>query len=240
MAKDLPYFKFFCSEWSDGDITLEDYDVQGLFINICAYYWSNECDLSLVKLKKRFKNESESINLLIKNGIIKSESDIVSISFLDEQKQDRERGSEVKSRAGKASAEAKRLAKLKQEFNTKSTEDQHVLNLCSTESQLLREEEIREDKKRNISLSLENDFAVFWDKYNKKVDSRKCKDKFLKLKDSERTKILSVVDSYVYSTPDIQFRKNPLTWLNGKCWDDIEENIFLPTKDKPYGKTNQI
>ena len=33
MAKDLPYFKFFCSEWNDGDITLEDFNLQGLFIN---------------------------------------------------------------------------------------------------------------------------------------------------------------------------------------------------------------
>ena len=47
MAKSLPYFKFFCSEWSDGDITLEDYQTQGLFINICAYYWSNECIVEL-------------------------------------------------------------------------------------------------------------------------------------------------------------------------------------------------
>ena len=50
MAKDLPYFKFFCSEWNDGDITLESYKIQGLFINVCSYYWSNECDLSLIKL----------------------------------------------------------------------------------------------------------------------------------------------------------------------------------------------
>ena len=59
MAKDLPYFKFFCSEWSDGDITLEDFETQGLFINICAYYWSNECIVSLDKVNKKFKLCSE-------------------------------------------------------------------------------------------------------------------------------------------------------------------------------------
>ena len=56
MAKQLPYFKFFVSEWSDGDITIEDYNIQGLFINICSYYWSKECELSTKILYKRFKH----------------------------------------------------------------------------------------------------------------------------------------------------------------------------------------
>ena len=64
MAKDLPYFKFFCSEWSDGDITLESYEAQGLFINICSYYWSNECDVNYKKLLKKFRGYEDIINQL--------------------------------------------------------------------------------------------------------------------------------------------------------------------------------
>ena len=63
-------------------------------------------------------------------------------------------------------------------------------------------------------------FDVFWEKYNKKQDSKKCLDKWLKLSDSEINAALDKVDEYVKSTPDVQFRKNPLTWLNGKCWED--------------------
>jgi uncharacterized protein YdaU (DUF1376 family) len=63
-------------------------------------------------------------------------------------------------------------------------------------------------------------FDVFWEKYNKKQDSKKCLDKWLKLSDSEINAALDKVDEYVHSTPDVQFRKNPLTWLNGKCWED--------------------
>ena len=55
MAKDLPYFKFFVSEWNDGDITLEDFQTQGLFVNLCAYYWSNECEITLTKAIKKFR-----------------------------------------------------------------------------------------------------------------------------------------------------------------------------------------
>ena len=90
MAKDLPYFKFFVSEWNDGDITLEDFETQGLFINICAYYWSNECEIKLSKTKKKFRNVSEdSFQNLIDSEVIKVEDDIITINFLDEQKEDR-------------------------------------------------------------------------------------------------------------------------------------------------------
>ena len=89
MAKDLPYFKFFCSEWNDGDITLESYEVQGLFINICSYYWSNECEVELIKLKKKFKQNIELIDYIIKENLIKVLDGFIVISFLDEQKEER-------------------------------------------------------------------------------------------------------------------------------------------------------
>jgi len=76
-------------------------------------------------------------------------------------------------------------------------------------------------------------FDVFWEKYNKKQDSKKCFDKWLKLSDSEINAALDKVDEYVRSTPDVQFRKNPLTWLNGKCWEDeIITPIQLGAKTK--------
>jgi hypothetical protein len=96
MAKDLPYFKFFCSEWNDGDITLEDYETQGLFINICSYYWSNECDITFTKLKKKFKGYENLIDELLKAGLIKEcVNDDLAISFLDEQKDERSVKSKV-------------------------------------------------------------------------------------------------------------------------------------------------
>ena len=67
-------------------------------------------------------------------------------------------------------------------------------------------------------------FDIFWNIYNKKIDTRKCKDKFEKLSEKERLLILDVVQAYVNSQPDVKFRKNPLTWLNGKCWNDELEN----------------
>ena len=103
-----------------------------------------------------------------------------------------------------------------------------------------QEEEKEEEQEEELPLTLDNDFNLFWNKYNKKIDSKKCKDKFKKLSKIQVETILKVVDSYVAATSDVQYRKNPLTWLNGECWKDVEVNTFLPTKDKPFGKSNQL
>jgi hypothetical protein len=86
MAKELPYFKFYSSEWMAGDITLEDFETQGVFINVCVVYWSRAGDVTLPRLKKRFRENPACIKTLIDEGFIKvDEDDNVSITFLDEQ-----------------------------------------------------------------------------------------------------------------------------------------------------------
>jgi len=158
MAKDLPYFKFFCSEWSDGDVTLESYEAQGLFINICSYYWSNECIVTYKKLLKKFRGYELILDQLKNENIFKLNKDeTICISFLDEQQNERNEKSKIKSRGGKASAEARKLKK-EQKVNTSLTENEHVLNSCSTESQLLREEKRREEKIREEKTVLKTNF----------------------------------------------------------------------------------
>ena len=77
-------------------------------------------------------------------------------------------------------------------------------------------------------------FDDFWNLYNKKVDTKKCKDKFEKLSDKELEQIKSSLPDYIASTPDVQYRKNPLTYLNGKCWmDEIKKEIKLDWKGDP-------
>lgn len=72
----------------------------------------------------------------------------------------------------------------------------------------------------NIEVSVEKQFETFWNLYWKKVERKNCFTAFKRLKKSEVEKVLEVVRYYVASTPDIQFRKNPLTWLHGRCWED--------------------
>jgi uncharacterized protein YdaU (DUF1376 family) len=69
-------------------------------------------------------------------------------------------------------------------------------------------------------------FEIFWNAYGKKQDGKKCLEKWMKLSIDEINAALDKVDAYVASTPDVTYRKNPLTWLNGKCWND---EIIKPT-----------
>lgn len=87
MAKELPYFRFTASEWQNGKISIESYELQGFFMSVCCYYWSNNCEMTKSHLEKRFKHDKELIYELINNEIMKYEpvSDSISILFLDEQ-----------------------------------------------------------------------------------------------------------------------------------------------------------
>lgn len=76
-------------------------------------------------------------------------------------------------------------------------------------------------------------FALFWDEYGKKVDRKKCEAKFNKLKSDDLEKIRTHVPQYVLSKPDPQFRKNPLTYLNGECWND---EIILSQEQRDQAK----
>jgi hypothetical protein len=76
------------------------------------------------------------------------------------------------------------------------------------------------EKAKLKSLSLENDFKKFWDLYDYNNGLSKCKVKFFSIKQEDIDIILKVVSDYVTSTPDKQYRKHPLTWLKGRCWED--------------------
>lgn len=63
-------------------------------------------------------------------------------------------------------------------------------------------------------------FEDFWALYDKKTGKEKSLQKWAKLKQSDKEKIMQHVPDYVASQPDKTYRKNPETYLNGKCWND--------------------
>lgn len=89
MAKDSPYFKFYVSEYNDGDIQLCSMAAQGLFTNLCSHYWSKEGQLLLSKAKRLWKVSEKVWKELIEERVIKIEDDKIIISFLDEQLNER-------------------------------------------------------------------------------------------------------------------------------------------------------
>ena len=143
MAKELPYFKFEPAEYLTKDISFCSLSAQGLFINICSYYWQRNCELTKDQLLRRLNNEKE-LNELVKEGAIDLIGNDISIKFLDLQLQE----VEIKSKTNKANGSKGGRPKknpteteLKPNLNPIETED-------ITESKGIREDKIREEKRR--------------------------------------------------------------------------------------------
>ena len=77
-------------------------------------------------------------------------------------------------------------------------------------------------------------FEKFWNLYNKKIGHKKCKQIWKRINKNLHPEIFEHVKKYVESTPDINFRKNPQTYLNGECWNDeirdSKEDNSVPTQ----------
>jgi hypothetical protein len=171
MAKELPYFKFFVSEWSDGDITLEDYNVQGIFISLCSYYWSKECKITLTKAQKKFKDIDVKIfDILKESKIIKIIDGNIIINFLDEQRSDRN----IKTLTNRVNGAKGGRPKnpIKNELKPKNNPVGYDSDSeTKAKQKAIREEKRRKEKKREYAefvFLLEKEYETLCNKYNKK------------------------------------------------------------------------
>jgi hypothetical protein len=90
----------------------------------------------------------------------------------------------------------------------------------------------------NIQETKKQRFEEFWTLYDKKVERKSCYNKFIKLDLEVIEKIINVVPFYVKLTPDIKYRKNPETWINGECWnDEIKDSKQIASNTKNIEKT---
>jgi hypothetical protein len=142
MAAELPYFKFFPGEYMKGDITICSMEAQGLFVNVCSYYWMKLGDLKLTSVQHRFNTCSTALEELLNNEIFVVKDGKICIGFMDDQLDEFEKMRNKKSRAGRISAK-------KRKGNTCSTGVQHNPN---------KEEKIREDKDKRRSVESFIDF----------------------------------------------------------------------------------
>jgi hypothetical protein len=133
MAKELPYFKFEPAEYLTKDISFCSIGSQGLFINICSYYWQRECSLTVEQVKRRFNYPNE-LQELIDEGIIDIENSVIKIKFLDLQYEDATKLSNKNSLNGSKGGRPKK----------NPTETQNKPKQNPTESQT---KGIREDKR---------------------------------------------------------------------------------------------
>jgi len=129
MAKEIPYFRFYPGEWIAKNITMLPMSAQGVFINVCCYYWVNDCDLSERIVNERFNGRSNDVQTLVENDIIKiTENGKIEISFLDEQYE------QLITQAGKRTNAARiaGLASAKKRSTNRITKRQRIVNESST------------------------------------------------------------------------------------------------------------
>lgn len=160
MAKELPYFRFTVSEWLNDDISIESYAHKGAFIDACAYYWSQDCDLTLAKLKKKFSNATSLLTDLVSIGVIKHESrhDKIKIEFLDSQydllSEKRKARQSAGSKGGNATAMLKQKGsykdKDKDNNNDKDNIGEEKTELTPFEESLEKFYKFRKEKKKPI------------------------------------------------------------------------------------------
>lgn len=121
MAKELPYFRFTVQEWQNGDISLERFELQGLFISVCGFYWLKDCDCTLAMLNKKYSNATNELNELIELGILKHENrhDKVEIVFLNNQYDLLSEKRKLRQSAGSKGGNAKAMLKQKGSYKDK-------------------------------------------------------------------------------------------------------------------------
>jgi hypothetical protein len=138
MAKGLPYFKFTPSEWLTGEICFEDLETQGLFINICAWYWQRDGNLTVQDITKRYNKPTAFNSLSIR--FLNIENEHIKIAFLDEQLMERNHVSKVNSKNGSKGGRPKTKEEKPTAFNSLS-------ETKANENPIRKEEEKEQEKK---------------------------------------------------------------------------------------------
>ena len=156
MAKELPYFQFEPAEYLTKDISFCTLSAQGLFINICSYYWQRKCDLTKDQFLRRFNYEDEFIELQ-NEGIIDLIDNKIIIKFLDDQYFNATKKSRINSENGSKGGRPK-----KPKINQNETDSKPKINQNETDSKGIREDKIikEEIRENNILLKKETKASV--------------------------------------------------------------------------------
>lgn len=64
------------------------------------------------------------------------------------------------------------------------------------------------------------DFDIFWNLYDKKINTKWCKVKWNKLDFETQQKIIDFIPSFLKSITDKKFQPHPKTFLNAERWND--------------------
>lgn len=173
MSKELPYWQFEPAEYLTKDVSFCSLSAQGLFINICSYYWQRDCELTQNQLIKRLNHPNE-MEELIEEGVIDLEGDNIVIKFLDNQRDKAIETSSKNSINGKKGGRPKNPIKTEPKPNQKPilTEPKGIKgNKITVKDTILKH--IKEDK---IVLPFDSDkfinAFILWCEYRNEIGKK--------------------------------------------------------------------
>lgn len=131
---------------------------------------------------------------------------------------------------------AKEEAKLDLSIDLSQTEDSEYSSHQDTPEPHIK---ALEDNVGNITTNDNcNEFESFWLVYDKNVGKELSQKVWNSLTQPEKEAIMLSLPRYVESTPDKVYRKNPLTYLNGKHWEDEIVDRKTNSSKTPNTQTN--
>lgn len=199
MAKELPYFQFEPAEYLTKDISFCSLSAQGLFINLCSYYWQRSCNLTKDQFLRRFDNPKE-FNELLKEGVFDVDKDgNIQIKFLVNQYRKATSRSVINSSNGKKGGRPKKPKK-----NQTKTEKKPNENQTESESKGIREDNIREEKKKKTFTEKKESFIDWFNEKKKLHTGIKGRSRILTTTDENNLKKL--FDTYEFTDFEIAIK----------------------------------
>lgn len=234
MAKELPYFQFEPAEYLTKNISFCSIAAQGLFINICSYYWQRNCELTKEQILRRLNHPNE-LQELIDESIISIEDNKITIKFLDNQR------IEAIEKSNKAKTSAKKRWNNKQNTSERNANASKTHKQNTSERNAIRKDNIRKDK--NIE-----EYKQTFDSFRKKYKGKKrgldeefnnfCKkhkdwkevlptlENILSLQIKEREKD-KAAGRFVAEWKMLS------TWINKRCWtEEISDTKEMTEREK--------
>lgn len=250
MAKELPYFKFEPAEYLTKDISFCSLPAQGLFVNICCYYWQRGCELTKDQLLRRLNYENE-LNELISEGVIDLENDNLIIKFLDSQLSEVEIKSNVNSKNGSKGGRPRKNpieSEIKPNENPIESESKGIREDKIREEEI-RKEKIKEDKESLLPVDLKNQPERAKIDFNKLIkffnDNRGSLPEVKKLTESRKKRIESIEKQYgkeliqvvIEKARDSDFIQGRKTnWIGSFDWIFKPENFIKIAEDNYINK----
>lgn len=231
MAKEIPYFQFVPGEYLTGSIQFCTLAAQGLYINICALYWSRVGELKESQIRRKY--DSDLIDELIHEGLIKSSSDDdhISITFLDEQLEELSNGAKNQRKKALKGWETRRKKSKRNDDHaiiTSSSNDKPVIN-DDIESDIDNDNDIPPKSPKGEGEKMD-EWKLFCDLYPIDPNYSKCQIQWCKVAPELWPKIIQDVKKRFPPGTNTQFVPNPDKYLRDMGW---EMPIRQTSNDQP-------